>query len=207
MTTHLLTEARARDAARPRLRLAPGVDFPLARLHEACGPARRMLAMWLATALPGPVIWIAPAWTPDQPHADGIADFTDPGRFLFVRPARAEDLLWTMEEVLRSGAVAFVVADLPGPPGLTPVRRLHLAAETGAGAGAHRPLGLILTPGEGGAQGIETRWHMAPCHSGRRRLWRLDRLRARGAPPAIWQVAQDRPGTLPHLCTPSLETA
>lgn len=207
MPTQLLSEARMREAARPRLTLAPGVDLPLARLHEGCGPARRTLAMWLAAAVPGPVIWISPAWTPDQPHADGIADFTDPARFLFVRPARGEDLLWTMEEVLRSGAVALVVADLPGPPGLTPVRRMHLAAETGAAGGGARPLGLILTPGEGGAQGIETRWHMAPRHEGRGRLWQLSRRRARGAPPATWQVTQDRPGSLPRLDGPIVETA
>ena len=94
-----------------------------------------------------------------------------------------------------------VVADLPGPPALTPVRRMHLAAETGAGLGA-APLGLLLTPGDGGAQGIETRWHMAPAHEGSRRLWQLERRRARTLPPRRWQVAHPAPGADPVLSPP-----
>ena len=163
--------------------------LPLARLHELCGPARHSLAMIVAAATRGPVLWIAPAWDPEALNPDGIRTFVDPARFIFVAARRAGDMLWTLEEALRSGAVPLAVADLPDPPGLTPVRRLHLAAETGAGAARSAPLGLILTPGTGGAPGIETRWHLAPAHDATHSTWQLDRLRARTAPPQSWTLA------------------
>jgi protein ImuA len=184
---------RAPERARPQLDLHPEIALPLARVHEACGIARRTFALWLASQTRGVVLWISAAWEADQLNPDGMRDFIDPARVLFVRVARAEDLLWSCEEALRAGVVPLVVADLPSPPALTPIRRMHLAAETGAGLGAP-PLGLLLTPGDGGAQGIETRWHMAPAHDGIRRLWQLERRRARTLPPRGWQVEQAAPG-------------
>lgn len=174
--------------ALPDLPLVPGLGLARARVHEACGPARRTLALLAAGGCEGPVIWIAPGWLPERLHADGLARFVEPGRLLFVHPARAPDLLWAMEEALRAGAAPVVVADLPEPPGLTPVRRLHLAAETGAAEGPVAPTGLILTPGEGGAPGVETRWHAAPAHAGGQSRWHLRRLRARMAPPATFTL-------------------
>ncbi|WP_233252475.1 ImuA family protein [Maritimibacter sp. 55A14] len=160
----------------------------LARVHEFCGPARRTLALMLARALPGTVVWIRPAWSPDRLNPDGVRGLIDPARLLNVTPKRPEDLLWSMEEVLRSGQVALAVAELPEPPGLTPVRRLQLACETGAAEGAQRPLGVLLLPGAGGAPGVESRWHLAPRHSIAATRWRLERHRARMAPPRTWEV-------------------
>jgi hypothetical protein len=140
MTGQLLTRQSHRAPARPALRLLGEIELPLARVHEICGPARRTLAALIAGRLEGPVFWIAPSWTPERLNPEAALRFFDPGRVVHLQPKRAEDLLWTMEEVLRTGAVPLVVADIPAPPALTPVRRLHLAAETGAAEGAHRPL-------------------------------------------------------------------
>lgn len=170
---------------------APDVSMICGRLHEACGTARRTLALWVASQMQGPVLWITPGWAREELHTGGMTDWVDPGRFLFVRALRAEDVLWSMEEALRSGAVPLVVADVPGLPGLTAVRRMHLAAEAGSAAMGRPPLGLLLTPDQGGAQGVESRWHLQPDH-GTTELgqWRLSRLRARTAPQATWRVAR-----------------
>ena len=160
------------------------------RVHEGCGPARRSLALWIAAHLSGPVLWITPVWATDRLNADGIRDWIDPGRLLHVTAQRAEDVLWVMEEALRAGALPLVIGDLSGLPGLTQIRRLHLAAETGGKAGIHTPLGLILTPDQGGAQGVETRWHLAPDHGTVSGQWKLSRLRARTAPPATWRIGR-----------------
>lgn len=186
MSTHLL--GRRPERPRPALSPVPEVSLTYCRLHEACGAARHTFALWLARHTQGPVFWIAPDWGTAPLNPEGMLPFVHPGRFTFIAPRRPEDLLWCMEEVLRAGIVPLVIADIPGLPGLTPVRRLHLAAETGASETGQRPLGLILTPGDGGAQGIESRWHMAPTHTPDGDAWRLSRRRARNAPPASWRV-------------------
>ncbi len=169
-----------------------GITLATGRVHELCGAARRTLALHIAAAAGAPVIWIAPAHAPVVLNADGIAALAAPQSILFVSAERETDMLWAMEEALRSGAVSTVIADLAAAPAMTPVRRLHLAAETGASAGHCKPLGLLLTPGAGGAQGIETRWQMDPTHAPGQNRWTLIRSRARMAPPARWQVDADR---------------
>jgi len=177
----------------------PGGGLALARgrVHEFCGPARGVLAAMLMGECAGYVVWIGPSWLPERLYPDGLRAFADPGRLILARARRPEDLLWSMEESLRSGAVGLVICDMVAPPGLTPVRRLHLAAEAGAEAARHRgrpaPLGVMLTPGAGGAQGVETRWQLAAlptrAHEGANLpVWRLERLRARMEPPARWSL-------------------
>ncbi len=182
-----------------------GLGLLRGRVHEICGPARRTLAAMILGESAGPVIWIAPAWAPERIYTAGLVAYGDPARLVHVHPRRPEDLLWAAEEALRSGAAPLVVAELPEPPGLTPVRRLHLAAGAGADLARHRgrlpPLGLLLTPGSGGAQGVESRWHLEPRPSGStlvelHEAWALSRLRARMEPPATWPLRRDMQGRI-----------
>lgn len=173
--------------------LAPGVELARARAHEATGPARVTFALVAAGRLAGPVLWLQPSWACERLMGDGIRGFLDPGRLVFGTARTAAEILWAAEEALRSGLVPLVVAELPEPPALTPVRRLHLAAEAGAERGA-APLALLLTPGPGGAPGVETRWHLAPAPGWARDgtpRWRLTRARARMAPEAAWEMRRE----------------
>lgn len=191
---------------RPALTLHGDIALTLTRAHEVCGGARRGFALWAASKTSGPLLWIRPGWISDQLYPDGVHQWmglrVNPGRLLTLTARCPEDLLWCMEEALRSGAMPLVVCELPAPPSLTPVRRLHLAAETGAREGKFAPVGLMLTPTQtdrdgqitGGAAGVETRWHMAPHHHGGRRRWLLQRLRARRAAPQDWHVELGQSG-------------
>lgn len=175
--------------------LAGDLALQRGRVHELCGPSRLILAARIMAKCQGPVVWIRPGWVAERLNAAGLQPLADPARLLLVQAPRDESLLWAAEETLRSGAAPLVIAELLTPPALTPTRRLHLAAETGAEAArrddALPPLGLILLPGTGGAQGVESRWHMAPAPS-RALLWSgeesftLTRQRARLLPPASW---------------------
>lgn len=192
---HLLNRSTHRMPETHGVAFLGDLTLATARVHELCGRARRTLAMTVAGAMTGHVFWIAPGWGADRLNTSAMVAFANPGRFTFVTPKRPEDVLWSMEEILRSGAVPLVVADLPGPPALTPVRRLHLAAETGAAEGRVPPLGLLLTPGAGGAAGVESRWDMAPRHDrDSSDGWVLSRRRARTAPTKDWDVTRTPKG-------------
>ncbi|MDZ4085990.1 MAG: hypothetical protein U1E69_04225 [Tabrizicola sp.] len=187
-------QSRRPQAQQP---LAGDLTLQRGRVHELCGPSRLMLAARIMAKTQGPVIWIRPGWATERLNAAGLQPLADPARLILVQAQRDESLLWAAEESLRSGAAPLVIAELLSPPALTPTRRLHLAAETGAEAArrdnATPPLGVVLLPGTGGAQGVESRWHMAPAPS-RALLWAeedsftLTRIRARLLPPASWSL-------------------
>jgi protein ImuA len=184
--------------------ISPGLQR--GRMHELCGPSRVALALMLLGASEGAVIWITPSWRPERLYACGVREYMHPGRLIFARCRRPEDILWAAEEALRSGAAPMVVLETPDPPGLTPIRRMHLAAEAGAEAARHAgrpaPLGLVLTAGDGGAQGVESRWHMAPAPSPSGLLhdegvaWTIERRRARTAPIARWHMQRRGDGQI-----------
>lgn len=170
------------------------------RAHEFCGPARRVLAAWVMAGLPAgaPVIWICTGGRMEHLHPQGLRDWASPEGLVTLTPRRAAEALGCAEEALRSGAVALVVIEMSAPAALTPLRRLHLAAEEGLSrrrvrAQASQLVGLVLTPEKGGTPGVESRWHLAPCPAAGPQAsvtpaWRLERLRARMAPTAAWQV-------------------
>ncbi|TVP70911.1 MAG: hypothetical protein EA339_11675 [Rhodobacteraceae bacterium] len=167
------------------------------RAHELCGPARRLLALWALAPMSGAILWIRPQWAPEQLAPAGVCPWLDPARLIVLGVTRDTEALACAEEALRAGAVAGVVAELSSPPPLTPLRRLHLAAEAGlARRGAQGILALLLTPELGGAPGVESRWHLSPCPSLHEMPcatpiapgWLLRRLRARMTPPAAWQI-------------------
>lgn len=179
--------------------LADTLVLASGRAHELCGPARRVLAAWvLGWGAPG--LWLRLRHNPDRLYPQGLADWAAPGEMIVADAAHATDVLACAEEGLRSGACALVVVDLADPVAMTPLRRLHLAAEEGlARRRARNPSAdlraLVLTPGDGGTPGVETRWHMAPCPANTTptadpvgAAWHLTRKHARMAPLARWQV-------------------
>lgn len=184
----MLLNRKSSRQERPMIPVFRDIAIPMCRVHEICGPARRTLAAIIAGRMEGPVFWIHPAWHPDELYLPALAKFFNPGRLTILRPNRVEDFLWTMEEALRDGAAPLVVGDFHQPVALTPVRRLNLAAETALEERMRRVMGLLLAPGDGGSAGVETRWFMAGAHAPGKQAWRLERRRARMAPPKAWEL-------------------
>ena len=121
-----------RRIPRPLQPLPGGMGLVRARVHEFCGPARVALAAMVMELSQGPVLWILPAWLPERLFADGLCELANPSRLILARARRPEDILWSTEEALRSGGVPLVVAELPSPPALTPVRRQSPSSSCGA---------------------------------------------------------------------------
>ncbi len=140
------------------MRPDPSPPPPLvpARVHEATGPGAVAFALMQAARQTGPVAWIAPAHEATGLLPAGMARIVSPARIMLVRAPSETDLLWSVEEVLRSGAVGMVIASPSKPLSLTAGRRLQLAAEAG------RTLGLLLIREGAGSNAVETRWHCAP---------------------------------------------
>jgi len=138
-------------------------------LHElfAARPADLAAAMalllgWLADD-DRPVLWVTGKAADGLAYAPGLLGHgLDPGRLVLVRPRRARDLLWAMEEGLKSRALAAVVGE-PGAaaPGFKESRRLALAARE------HGCLCLLLLRDEAAmASAAWSRWRIAACRSG-----------------------------------------
>jgi protein ImuA len=185
-------------------RLLPGGGLARGALHEVSGigpdeedgaiPAAFIAGICARLDPAKPVLWCQ-AGAADM-YGPGLAACgLAPERLILARPRNAVELLWAMEEGLRTRALAAVVgevAELPGPAS----RRLQLAAET-SGVTAFALCRVRVAQEMARAPNAAvTRWNVAPLPSlapsgepglGRPR-WRLELWRARGAAPADWIV-------------------
>jgi protein ImuA len=158
--------------------LLPGGGLRRGALHEvaavdyrdmgaALGFAAALAARCAMTAPDAPILWCEGAHAPFDVgalHGPGLAEFgLDPARLIVVSPPREVDLLWTMEEALRLGALAAVVGEIDGRAArldLTATRRLQLAAEEKG-----TPAFLLTGHESAGASAAVTRWRVAAAPS------------------------------------------
>lgn len=192
-------------AARPVALGLPAVDACLPRgglargaVHEVRGTAASGFATFVAGRVAGAVLWCVDASTRASLYGPGFATFgLDPARLIVVRSPNRTDMLWVMEEGLRSPGLGAVIGEPEGHVDLIASRRLQLAAETGG------VLGLVLARGTGRQQhfapsALESRWQVdslpAPARHRAKPCWRVTLARCRGMPQrenAYWTVERD----------------
>lgn len=131
-------------------------------------------------------------------HAPMLACFAlDPARVLFARPASGNDLQWTLEEALRSRALALVIGARPPRLSFLASRRLKLAA-----AESDTPLLLFRAHDDEAPAAAHSRWRVSPRQARRDAFgflaaprWEVSLERGLGACPGRWIMEWDR-----HAC-------
>src|SRR5436190_7555416 len=185
-------------------RALPGSGLALGAVHEILGQggdeedgaAPAGFAASILARLDGPILWCLRR---SDLHGLGLAAHgLDPARLVIVRAARDDDILWAVEEGLRSSGLAAVVGEVGRLP-MVASRRLQLAAER-SGVTAlilrrWRNAATATTERERPSATV-TRWRVAALSSadisgepgiGQPR-WQLELLRCRGGIPAAWNV-------------------
>ena len=173
------------------IKLLPQAFLAWNRVHECKGASKIIFALWLAQKVKGTILWINEAHNQQTLNPDGIYPYVNPARFLFANIRHKEDILWCTEEAMRYAACPLIIVNISSfNPGLTPIRRINLAG----GKTKENVMVILLTPDKyEGVQGVETRWHMAPINddTNQKRKWRLQRLKARMAPPKLWAISHN----------------
>ncbi|NEY89472.1 ImuA family protein [Tabrizicola oligotrophica] len=146
----MLHDLRHRPVGVDPLTLAPR------RMHEAGGRGCRAFALFQAMRHAGPVVWILPDHVPERPLLAGLPEGLGE-RLILLTPKGQTDLLWSVEEALRTMPVGLVIAEPREALSLTEGRRLQLAAEAG------QTVGLMLIRDGTGCAATETRWHCEPA--------------------------------------------
>ena len=122
------------------------------------------------------------------PYGPGLAGFgIATERLLFARTLSPVDMLWAMEEGLRSGRFAVVLGE--GTADLTATRRLQLAAEAGGTTAV-----LLSFPGRTSRPRLSaatTRWRVTslPAERPGSSCWQIELERCRGGRCRAWALA------------------
>lgn len=205
------------DAALPWGGLALGCVHEVARTSHVDGiddgaatAFSAMLLGRLAAEAGKPALWIGHG---DIPYAPGLATLgLTPERLVLVRPYRAAQSLWALEEALRCRALAGVLAEVWNVD-LTAARRLQLAAKS-SGVPA-----LLLNHGPACGAAV-TRWRVGSSPSrGDPALgvgswcWKVELLRCRRhgvddqGRVAAWEVEWDEQARGLRLAPPAVDRA
>jgi len=168
----------------------PGGGLARGALHAVTGEAGARLGF--AASLAGrlqretgrPIVWVSAR---PELYGPGLTPLgLDPARLILVRAPRPADLLWTLEEALRTPGIAAAVGETRTVDAVAG-RRLQLAAQASGVMGL-----LVLQQENDGVPGAVTRWHLraAPSTSTLPGLgaarWHADLMRCRGAEPNSW---------------------
>ena len=170
----------------------PWGGLPRGALHEVLGDDGALygFSATLAARIADdkrPILWCRRG---RDLYGPGLAAFgIDTDRLILVQGAKDADILWAMEEALRSGAVAAVLGEV-ARANATATRRLQLAAERGGGTA------LLLRPGKTTVPPCPaaTRWRIvtAPTLDGVDGVtgprWQVDLMRCRNGMPRSWVV-------------------
>ena len=191
------------------IKIASKLTLKLGEIHEVCGPSRIRFPIIVGSETDGLIVWIRHNWSNTFLNPDGLWHWISPERILFINASNTNDLLSCMEEVLRSGIAPLVIAELAAIPKTTPMRRLSLAMRAGQEFNKNlTTIGIILTPNNGGATNIGSRWHISslPCWKKEKNSsytfthgkWCLERLFSKTAPQKKWvleacEVNSDKP--------------
>lgn len=165
-----------------------GFGFHAGLLRRAVGPGGRIL-------------WCRHAKVEREtglPYGPGLARFgLRAEQFLFVRAKDAIDVLWAMEEGLRTPGLAAVVGD-GIMPDFTATRRLQLAAE----ATVIPAFVLPSSQNTAATSAALTRWRISAHfshHHTKRMRWQADLRRCRGGSPKHWIIEWDEQALRFHL--------
>lgn len=185
---------KAIDGALPLGGLARGALHEIAAAGGGDAAAYGFAAVLLARIMGdgGALLWCRlkrTAYDVGVPYGLGLGRFgLAHERILFVEAKRSADVLWAMEEGLRTKGLAAVFGEGVAAD-LTASRRLQLAAE-----GAEKAA-LLLTPSakRPALSAAATRWRVTALPSSTedsepKARWRIELVRCRGGNPDIWTV-------------------
>lgn len=173
-------------------------------LHEVHGVAGdgaatgfvRHLAERAGTRFQKPVFWLSCPVVLDSGgyYAPALQSGFDHGLY-FIDSPHPRDSFWALEEILRSGQTAAVVAEVPLPD-LLASRRLQLAAEDG------NSMAFLLCPETRHDNLLPTaarsRWHITGNKTG----WQVSLLRGQGMRPGHWSIKRNDTEVPLHLAAP-----